>query len=117
MDRFKLPGYGLRLDGTPKGEGYFGPQTNNLGQTVTELSMTVGFDGKEHLIPLVNPFLGPTGLRDLLRGDEPTDAMYKSAISHAKFRMMTGRSVWAEPGEKWPAFLGSAPGKTWRPKY
>lgn len=97
--------YGLREDGTPKGEGYFGTLKREGGGVSGELSIGVEFDGKEHLIPSMVPTLNSSELHWLLTHDGQ-DKMPQSIVSKAtdfaKDRIASGKSVWAEPGEKYP---------------
>jgi hypothetical protein len=98
-----IPGYGgrrgFRLDGTPKGDGYFGPLAGPDNTSVTELSTSVELDGTEYLIPPVVPTLTRDQLTGLVAGNEPDRDLVERAWSHARGRTALGRSVWAEPGE------------------
>jgi len=87
--------FGLREDGTPKGKGFFGLLKRPDGGVSTELSITIGLDGKEVLMPLLVPtltkkeidlLLVTTGIKDV-----PKEIIDK-AVSHAKKRMNGGES-------------------------
>lgn len=102
--------YGLREDGTPKGEGYFGPigRRNGHGAISSELSITVEWDGKEHLIPTMVPTLTRDELMYLLSTDPSNlrgpmmDRIEAKAVEFARKRLKQGKSVWSEPGEFFP---------------
>jgi len=49
--------YGMRPDKTAKGSGYFGEIKRPDGNVMTEISIGVGLNGKETLIPLIVPTL------------------------------------------------------------
>ena len=100
--------FGNRVDGTPKGNGFFGPlpMMDGSGKVATELSLGVNFDGKETLIPALVPtldwhevgFLRTGGdLRE--SGSIPTSIRQK-AIAHAKQRLAAGKSPFIEDGEQ-----------------
>jgi len=95
----KSPGYGNRIDGTPKGNGYFGPLKRPDGDISTELSIGVDFDGKETQIPAIVPTLTQQEVDHLLSGKKLTPAMAKKAITFAKTRMAAGKSPFAQPDE------------------
>lgn len=105
--------YGKREDGTAKGEGYFGtiPRTDGGNQISGELSVGVNINGKETLIPTMVPTLTKPELDFLLSADKNAIFDRKNpmavgimdkAVAYAKQRMSQGKSVWAEPGEKYP---------------
>lgn len=91
--------YGLREDGTPKGNGFFGMLPHSNGNRSSELSIGVNFDGKEHLIPSLVPTLSREEINHLLGGNAMTDAIVSKAVEHARQRMMAGLPVWAMPNE------------------
>lgn len=97
----RVSSYGNRQDGTPKGAGYFGeiPNPGKPGSYSTELSIGVNLGGKEHEIPLLVPTLTPNEVQKALAGQQ-TDAMVDKAVAHAKQRMKSGKSPFAQPGEK-----------------
>lgn len=88
--------YGMRVDGTPKGRGYFGEVPNNKGGFSTELSVDVDFDGKKTLIPLMVPTLTRDELNYIVNGGQPTKAIMNKAVGHAVERMRNGQSPFAD---------------------
>ena len=56
----------FRPDGSMKGSGYLGPIKNSQGQTMTEYSIGVNFDGKEMDIPTFVPTLNDREVQYLL---------------------------------------------------
>jgi len=97
-------GWGERLDGTFKGNGYFGPQkmTDGSGTVATEISIGVEFDGVETLIPTMVPTLTRKELDFLLGGGRPTDQIVKKAVEFARQRIEKGLSPFAAFGEQYP---------------
>lgn len=93
-------GYGQREDGTEKGSGYFGELKRPDGKISTELTVGVEIDGKETQIPTLVPGLSKAQVDHLLAGGKPTDAIVDKAVAHARKRMKDGKSVFAEPGER-----------------
>ena len=107
--------YGERIDGTPKGRGWFGPQPyreayrydddpfeDEHPSVATELSFDYGTDDKMRpsiLAPLLAPTLDPQELHHMLNGGEPTDAIWDKATRHSDWRVAQGKSPFAEPGE------------------
>jgi len=91
--------WGLRRDGTPKGNGFFGPLTMNdgSGKMATELSIGVDFDGHETEIPTLVPTLSNEERQYLLAGNDPrrNPAIMRKAVDHARQRMSSGRSPFA----------------------
>lgn len=97
--------YGLRPDGTPKGDGWLGPLTNSLGQTVTEWSMqsdAVTRNGRRIDFPTVVPTLTKDELAAVLAasaGGKPDEGLYASAqqkaVDFARGRIARGLDVWA----------------------
>ena len=51
-----MPDYGNRLDGTPKGSGWFGelPMQDGSNNLATELSMSSDYGNGEVLVPLIH---------------------------------------------------------------
>lgn len=96
------PGYGNRLDGTPKGMGYFGELKRPDGKVSTELSVGVNLDGQEHEIPLLVPTLSREEIDHLLKDGEPTPEIMNKAVEFARQRMQQGRSPFAGEGEPIP---------------
>jgi hypothetical protein len=91
--------YGYRLDGTKKGQGFFGPLQRPDGKVSTELSIGVDFDGKETLIPALVPTLTKAEVDSLLSNGPITEQITQKAIAHAKQRMAQGKSPFSQPGE------------------
>lgn len=93
--------YGYRIDGTPKGKGYFGELRRPDGGVSTELSVGVNFDGKETQIPLLVPSLSPNEIRYLISGGEATPEIMKKAVMYARRRKVLGMSPFAQNGEQY----------------
>ena len=74
--------YGLRPDGTPKGEGWLGPLKRPGGGVSSELSVDFDFDGKKVYLPLLVPTLNQQEIDYLLNGGNPTPDIKKKAIDH-----------------------------------
>ena len=90
----------IRIDGTLKGEGYFGklPTKNRKGYS-TELSIGVHFDGKERLIPSLVPTLTEEEKDYLLGGGKTTKSIMDKAVEHARMRIGEGKSPFADNGK------------------
>lgn len=85
--------YGNRIDGTPKGKGFFGELPTKDGRIATEISIGVDFgDGVERQIPTLVPTLSPWEMRHLLDGKQPTDEIVRKAEEHALKRIQQGLS-------------------------
>lgn len=96
------PGYGLRPDGTPKGNGFLGPMTNSRGETMTEYSIGVNIGGKEMDVPTFVPTLTRAEIDTLLNigPDTPIpESIVKKAADHARARIAEGKAVFATPEE------------------
>ena len=98
----------LRSDGTMKGLGFLGPLKRPDGRVSSEISMGIELDGKEMDIPTFVPTLARHEVNYLLTTPEDKiqavdPDLYKSildkAVEHAKMRMKSGKSVFAEEGE------------------
>lgn len=89
-----IPSYGLRTDGSPKGKGWMGElkMKDGSGRVATELSIGVGIDGKEQLIPSLVPTLDKDELDHLLKGGEVTEQIVHKAIQHAMPLIRSGKS-------------------------
>ncbi len=103
--------YGLREDGTPKGEGYYGKvaRPNNPANFSTELSTSTSDfaqNGKDVLHPLMVPGLTKQELDNLVAGGTPTQAVYDKALDHARMRVAQGKSPFADKGEQGHSPLG-----------
>ena len=104
--------YGLREDGTSKGNGFFGPlrSTNPdypQGTVSTEINASMEIDGEEVLFPLLVPTLNRKEIEHLLSGEKPTQQIYDKALAHAEQRLRQGKSPFAEDGE-----VGQLPNET-----
>ena len=97
----QIPNYGKRPDGTNKGvKGWLGALPRPGGGVSNEISTGVGYDGKEHLIPLLVPTLNKQEITHLLTVDPGSKDFYKTlpksildkAVSHAKMREKQGLS-------------------------
>jgi hypothetical protein len=95
----QAPDPGLRPDGTAKGKGFLGEMQRPDGKVSTELSIGVGFDGKETQIPLLVPTLTKQETDALLRGEKAPEAVVTKAVEHAKQRMSEGKSPFADDTE------------------
>lgn len=95
LNQFDEYGYGLRPNGTSKGQGWLGPlpMTDGSGQSATEL--TIGVDGED--IPLLVPTLTQDELDHILSGNRPTREMVDKAAAFAEERRRQGFSVYADP--------------------
>jgi len=80
-----VPNYGLRPNGTRKGNGYFGPlpMTDGSGRVATELTTHVEFDGRDMDLPVIVPTLNDDEKAHLLSGKKPTRQIIDKAIRHA----------------------------------
>ena len=94
------PNFGLRPDGTPKGNGFLGALKRPDGKVSSEISIGVNFDGKEILIPLLIPTLTQDEVNKLLSVPLGTPETMKNipreiidkAVEHAKGRISQGLS-------------------------
>lgn len=102
--------YGMRSDGTPKGNGYFGPLKLADGRTATELSISVNIGGKDIEIPLLVPTLKDEDINHLLSGKGPTEEIINKAVKHAKERIIQGKSPHADEGEQKPLMFARQKG-------
>ncbi|CAB4160564.1 hypothetical protein UFOVP765_23 [uncultured Caudovirales phage] len=100
--------YGMRESGS--GKKYTGwkgelKRLDNPNQVSTEISTTVGLNGKEVEIPLIVPTLNKKELDFLLSVDPKSkefgarlpSSVMKKAIDHAVTRMKLGKSPFKEP--------------------
>jgi hypothetical protein len=94
-----LYNYTISPDGPVKGKGYLGELKRPDGKVSTELSVGVGFDGKETLIPLLVPTLTKDEIDFLLEGNKPTKEIFNKAVEHAKKRMREKKSPFADSGK------------------
>jgi len=99
--------WGMRPDGTQKGDGFLGPLQLPGGGVATEYSIGVGFDGKEMDIPTLVPTLTDKELEamvnDIIPNQKmPPEAIIRKAVEHARDRMAQGLPVFAGPGADKP---------------
>ena len=109
--------YGNRIDGTPKGPGFFGevPRVDNPSSFSGELSATgdlKGPDGKPVLFPLLVPTLSREEINYLLSTDKLNSSdpkartierdIYRKAQDFAAQRLANGLSPFAGHGEQVP---------------
>ena len=91
----------FRPDRSMKGSGFLGPIKNNQGQTMTEYSIGVEFDGKEMDIPTFVPTLSPQEIHYLTNmqdGMPIPQSIQQKAIDHALERLRQGQSPFANDG-------------------
>lgn len=96
--------FGLRRDGTKKGNGFLGPLKRPDGSVSSEISIGINIDGKEQDIPLLVPGLTKQEQDFLLNYDPQSeefktklpDSIVKKAVSHARKRLALGKSVFAD---------------------
>jgi len=99
--------YGLRYGGDtparnipmPKGLGYFGLLKSASEYPMTEFSASENIDGVDAQFPLIVPTLTRKELDWLLAGNDPTESIYQKAIAHAKMRMQSNLSPFAQQSE------------------
>lgn len=99
-----MPDYSLRLDGTPKGSGYFGPlpytgPNAEPDSKSTEISVGVNVGGKQLLIPLLVPTLDKAEVNHLLSGQKHTRAILDKAVDFALERIKSNKSPFAGPSD------------------
>lgn len=100
--------YGNRPDGTKKGTGYFGVIKRPDGNVMSEISIGVGLNGKETLVPLIVPTLTRQEMDYLLKADPQSktfmskipSAIIDKAVDHAVMRIKEGKSPFIGEGEK-----------------
>lgn len=84
--------YGPRHDSIGvKGKGFFGPVKSANGDYSTEISAADELGD----FPLMVPTLSRGELESLLRGEQPTEAIYKKARDHADKRRANGDGTFA----------------------
>tara|TARA_R110000744_G_scaffold338027_4_gene443229 strand:- start:3069 stop:3422 length:354 start_codon:yes stop_codon:yes gene_type:complete len=91
---------GLRVDGTPKGMGYFGELSLTGGGVATEYSEGVNLGGKELEIPMLVPTLDKQELyemiNDIIPNNKPApNSVFEKALQHAESRISKGLSPFA----------------------
>lgn len=98
-DKKALRTFGVRVDGTPKGAGYFGVLNRPDGQVSTELSIGIELDGKEVEMPALVPTLSKQEITSLLSGEKISKAIINKAVRHAQMRIQKGLSPFAQGEE------------------
>ena len=98
--------FGLRPDGTKKGNGWLGVLRNSKGQAVTEYSMqseAVKVDGKRIDFPMLVPTLNNAEKDAVLAASaneqydkDAFSSAEQKAVDHARARLADGKSVWAD---------------------
>jgi hypothetical protein len=94
--------WGVRADGTPKGEGFLGALRRPDGGVSSELSIGVDFGQGETEIPTLVPTLTAEDVQTLLNlpDDQPIPkAIADKASAFAQQRLAAGQSPFAGPGE------------------
>jgi hypothetical protein len=99
--------YGKRPDGTPKGKGYFGEIKRPDGNVMTEISIGVGLNNKQTLIPLIVPTLNRQELEYLRKSNVDSPEFMKNippsiinkAVDYASGRLKQNKSPFALPDE------------------
>jgi len=99
--------YQTRPDGSAKGDGFFGKLNRPDGSVSTEISVSVGMNGKEMNIPLIVPTLTKQELNYLLSTDVESKSFFSNmppsimdkAYEHAKMRIKSGMSPFADEDE------------------
>jgi len=89
----------VRLNGTPKGLGYFGAIPTKDGGTMTEISGGTPGDTREIFAPTINPLLSREEIDYLAAGGKVTNEIYRKAQTHAKDRIEQGLSPFAGSDE------------------
>jgi hypothetical protein len=96
-------GYGLREDGSLKGNGFYGmlPRTDHPGQRSSEFSVGLDLgDGVETSVPSMVPGLSHDQMQSLLSHDMPSQDILDKARSFAIQRRLTGLPYFARPQEE-----------------
>lgn len=96
------PDWGMRIDGKPKGNGFFGPLLRPDGNLSSELSFSFDKDGQTINAPLIVPTMDSDQLNHLLNGGDPTPDIYRTAQIHAISRVQSGQSPFARSNEIYP---------------
>ena len=118
--QYGFPGnYGLRVDGTPKGNGYLGalPMTDGSGRVMTEYSQSNQIGGHERLYPTITPNQTPEGIASLLAGSRGTPDIDQRAAAFATLRLHQGLPLFAVPGEERPVSTLGTPDTRQSPQY
>jgi hypothetical protein len=91
--------WGLREDGSKKGNGWLGLLRRPDGDVSSELSIGVEIDGKERDIPLLVPTLTRAEVEQVLSSDEPPGSALDKAVAFARQRIANGQDPFASPAE------------------
>jgi hypothetical protein len=102
MEQSKAKDNSLRKNGTSKSTGFFGAfkTLDGTNRDMTEFSVGVDLGSGEVEIPSVVPTLTRVELDYLRSGNDPSNAIVKKAILHAKERMAQGKSPFWGEGEE-----------------
>lgn len=93
-----------RVDGTPKGNGWFGSMQRPDGRASSEITIGVNIDGREVQIPTMVPTLNAQELNWLMTNDisDPSripEPIVRKAVDFAVRRIGEGKSPFPGPGE------------------
>lgn len=102
------PNFGNRLDGTPKGTGFFGmlPMQDGSNNVATEMSTSFDYGNGDTLVPLINPLLNQDELNHLLQGKEPTKEIQGKAGQWGLQRLQQGRSPFLDDTDQQQGLAG-----------
>jgi hypothetical protein len=92
-----------KMDGPPKGWGFFGPLARTDGATMSEYSIDSDINGKRVSYPSLVPTLTKDEVRAVLSskdGQKLPDSVYQKAEDWARTRIAQGKSPFAEPDEE-----------------
>ena len=94
----------LRPDGTRKGKGWLGvlPTKDEQGNTgvMTEKTVGVNMDGKDHDIPLIVPGLDKDEIDNLAAGRRESRGTLGKAVEHARKRIREGKSPYRQDDDE-----------------
>lgn len=95
--------YGKRVDGSPKGSGFFGPLSmlDKSGDFATELSASFNYGFGDVLVPLINPSMTEKELIHLLEGKPPTEEMLDKAGKFGFERIIQGKTPFITSQEQY----------------
>lgn len=105
LDEFlaDMANWGNRDDGSKKDIGFLGPIPHPSGGFSTELSYSVGVDGKDITFPLIVETLTKEQIQALMASQEagakPPKDVVDTALEHAFMRMQEGKSPFYNSGE------------------
>ena len=108
--------WGLRADGTPKGQGFLGLlKRPDDGRVSSEISVGVPINGQETQIPTMVPTLNQAELDYLMNHPVGPNApplprsIIHKAVAHARSRIAAGLSPFANPSENLSDRMGLTP--------